>query len=655
MPRLAYIVVLSLFFSFLSFAQTSKEVLFTINGKPFYTDEFVRVYQKNLDLVKDESQKDLDHYLQLFVGYKLKIQKAYELGLHENPKYQNELRSYRTQLAKNYITDSKVTQDLLEEGYQRSLKEIRASHILLNLDENSTPQDTLRVYNSCIELRNRILKGEDFAALAQKYSQDPSAKENSGDLGFFSAFRMVYPFENAAYSTPLGSVSMPVRTRFGYHLVKVTDIRDNRGEVTVAHIMLLNTQEGGEDEVQKNKKLIQEISTKIKQGEAFEDLAKQFSQDKSTASKGGLLNRFGSGQLSSEMFETVAFSLEKPQQVSEPFQTQFGWHIVKLISKHPLKSFDESKSELETKISRDERSRKIAASLQEKLRAKYPVKTQAPLLAKIKKTIPDTYYDGSWELPAVKTEFAGPLFSYANQSVSAQEFLEYLYIQQKNPTKTKPIASLVDFHYQAFIDQKLNQYYNDNLEQEFPEFAAVMDEYRDGLLLFDLLEKEIWEKSKTDTLGLKSFHEQNRMKYVWKKRYDMVLLSSTQADVAKKAHKMLKQGKTPDAIKLAFNTENQVKIMATAGEYEEGSDVLPKQIPNKTGLQEVFQEGNYYYVLMVNAIKPAGPKLFEECKGRVINDYQNHLESHWVSSLQKEFNVSIDTAVFQKVKSQIKP
>src|SRR5690606_12047347 len=216
---------ISLCVSALSFAQqTKKEVLFTINENPYYTDEFVRVYNKNLDLVKDDSQKDLDNYLNLFIGYKLKVNRAYELGLQNNRKYQLELKNYREQLSKNYHLDKEVTDELVEEAYNRLQKEVKASHILFMLDENASPADTLRVYNKAMEIRAKALAGEDFGKLAQQYSEDKSAKENYGELGYFSAFRMVYPFETGAYTTPKGEVSKPVRSRFGYHIIKVEDV-----------------------------------------------------------------------------------------------------------------------------------------------------------------------------------------------------------------------------------------------------------------------------------------------------------------------------------------------------------------------------------------------------------------------------------------------
>ena len=240
-----------------------KEVLFTIDDKPYYTDEFARIYNKNLDLVKDESQKDLNQYLELFLGYKLKVNKATKLGLQNGDQYKNELKTYRTQLSKNYTTDSKVTKELVDEAYARMQKEIKASHILIKCDENALPADTLIAYKKAADIRNKALAGEDFGTLAQAISDDPSAKDNKGNLGYFSAFRMIYPFENAAYKTPVGSISKVVRTRFGYHIIKVTDSRANRGEITVAHIMILNAKEG--EDTAKPKATIDAIYKKIQE------------------------------------------------------------------------------------------------------------------------------------------------------------------------------------------------------------------------------------------------------------------------------------------------------------------------------------------------------------------------------------------------------
>jgi peptidyl-prolyl cis-trans isomerase SurA len=652
MKQLFFGLLLSL--QLVSYAQNGKkEVLFTIDDKPYYTDEFSRVYNKNLDLVKDESQKDLTQYLQLFIGYKLKINKANKLGLQKGDAYKNELNTYRTQLSKNYLTDSKVTKELVEEAYNRSLKEVKASHILITLDENASPEDTLIAFNKITGIRQKALAGEDFGKLAAENSQDPSAKENKGDLGYFSAFRMVYSFESAAFNTPKGKISNPFRTRYGYHIIKVDDVRDNRGEVSVEHIMLLNPKEDKYEEKEMVKHNIQDIYKKIQQGENFEDLAKQFSDDKSSSSKGGLLSRFGSGQLSSEEFENAAFSLTKENPISAPFQSKFGWHIVKLIDKFPVKPLAEVKTELENKISKDDRSRLITNSLNEKLRKKYAVKREDKLYKSIVKTVTNDFYESKWEVPSSTKPFDSKLFTIKEKSVTGTDFLNYIKAQQKTGNKIKPVNKLTDNLYEKFLDEKLNGYYNDSLESEFPDFAAVMEEYRDGLLLFDLMEKEIWDKSKTDTLGLKSFYDAHKINYSWKRRVDVVITSSTNMDVIKKAEKMLKQNNTPDQIKEKLNTKDKVQVMTNIGVFEEGNEALPKSLKFEPGISEIIKEGQYYFVVKVNKVLPAGEKTLEECKGKVINDYQQFLEQNWVENLKKEFTVKVNQDVFENVKKQL--
>lgn len=646
---------ISLFISALSMAQApQKEVLFTVDGKPYYTDEFIRIYNKNLDLVKDDSQKDLDNYLDLFIGYKLKVNKANKLGLQNNKKHLAELRSYRTQYSKNYVTDTKVTHELLEEAYARSKKEISAAHILMLADENASPADTLKAYNKAMEVYKKAKAGEDFGKLAQQYSEDPSAKDNKGDLGYFTVFRMVYPFETGAYNTPEGEISKPVRTRFGYHIIKVNDIRDNRGDVTVSHIMIMKPKSASAEDVAKAQSTINEIYKKLKQGEDFAALAKQFSQDKSTASNGGKLNRFSSGELSSTEFEDAAFSLSKPGDFTAPFETQYGWHIVRLEEKHAQKPFEEVKGEFENRIKKDDRSKLIAASMTEKLRKKYEVKKDAKAYAKAVKAINDKIYTKSWELPKDIDNYNETLITINNdKKLSTKGYLTYVLAQQKADLGVKPVARQADALLESYTNEQLSIYYNDNLETEFPEFGMVMEECRDGLLLFDLMEKEIWEKAKIDTVGLENYYKANISKYQWGKRVDAEIYSSTKEDVIKQARKFLKKGKDAAYIKEQLNKEDKVEIMEKTGVFEQGTDALPKLEEWKPGVSDVVKNGDYYYVVKTNKVLPAGPKSLDEAKGRVINDYQQHLESTWVDELEKEFTVKVNQDVFAKVKKQL--
>lgn len=640
-----------LFIQSFLFAQT-KEVLFSIDNHPYYTDEFIRVYNKNLDLVKDDSQKDLDKYLDLFLGYKLKVEKANKLGLQNGANYQNELKSYRNQLSKNYLNDSKVTNELVREAYDRMQQEVRASHILVLVDEGASPQDTLKAYNKVLDIKKRLDAGEDFVKVAQQFSEDPSVKENNGDLGYFSAFRMVYPFENAAYKTKVGQVSKPFRTRFGYHIIKVVDKRVNRGEVTVAHIMVLKQTDATQQE--KAKTTIDDIYKKIQQGESFESLAQQFSEDKSSAPKGGVLQRFGSGQLSSEEFENVAFELKEKNQISAPFESQFGWHIVKLIEKHPVRSFDDMKMELEDKIRKDERSLLITNSLAKKIRGKYLFTKDAKLIAKIKGVVNDEFYSQTWVVPEKTKELEGTILTInKDKKVNSKVFLDFIASKQKSNIKTKPVAKLVDELFEKFIDEQLIAYYNDNLESEFTEFKNVIDEYRDGLLLFDLMEKEIWNRAKNDTIGLNEYFQKNIKNYQWKKRYSADILSSTDLKVIEKAQKFLKKGKSIDYIKEQLNKDGKINIMSKSGMYEEDYDVLPQFNNLSKGVSSIVSKDKYHFVVNITDEKPAGAKELTECKGKVISDYQQYLENHWVDELRKEFSININQDVFAKVKNQL--
>jgi peptidyl-prolyl cis-trans isomerase SurA len=631
-----------------------KDVLFTIDEKPYYTDEFVRVYKKNLDLVKDESQKDLNNYLDLFIGYKLKVNKAYKLKLDENKRYQGEFKSYRSQYAKNYMTDTVVTDELVKEAYDRSLKEIKASHILITVDENALPADTLKAYNKAVELRKRAVAGEDFAKLAAENSQDPSAKQNGGDLGYFSVFRMVYPFESGAFNTPVGQVSQPVRSRFGYHVIKVTDVRENRGDITVAHIMVLKPKKEDAAEAAKAKAKIEDIYSKLQQGEDFAELAKQFSDDKSSANNGGKLNQFSSGELTSTEFEDNAFALKNPGDLTAPFETAFGWHIVKLVEKKPIKPFAEVKADYENRIKRDERSRLIESSVAEKVKKRYKLAKDKAVYAEAVAALNDSIYSGTWKAPKAAEAYNKTLLTInGDKKLTAQEYLNFVGAQQRTGVSAKPVAAAADMLYNKFEKEQLMAYYDEHLEAIYPEFNYTMEEYRDGLLLYDLMQKEIWDKSKNDTIGLQQFYETHKAAYQWKDRAEADVYSSVNESDIKQAREMLLKGEGADAIKAKLNSKQKVSVMEKNGTYEQDNTALPKGIVWKEGVSNVIKDGNYYYVVNIKKTLPAGPKTLEEAKGRVINDYQQYLESTWVDDLKKESTVKVNQDVFEKVKKEL--
>lgn len=648
----------NLIFSFLfliiaiqAFSQKNQELL-TIDGKPIYTDEFKRVYLKNIELVKDENQKKLDNYLELFIGYKLKVHRAMSLGLDKDTKHIVELSGHRNQLAKNYLTNTEVTDKLIKEAYDRSQKEIKASHILIKLDEGATPADTLVAYNKIKSIRERLLKGENFSTLAETLSEDPSAKENKGSLGYFSAFRMIYPFENAAYNTKIGDISGIVKTRFGYHVLKVEDSRPFRGELTVAHIMLLNQNKTDEEKL-KDKEKIQDIYKKIKQGENFEDLAMNFSEDKSSASKGGLLNKFASGQFV-DTFEDVAFALSASNPISQPFETQYGWHIVKFIEKHQPKTFNEVKVELEQKIQRDERSKVISQSFINDLKKKYNVKRNEKMFQSILNVITDDFYDGDWKIPTDIHNYMDYIFTIDGKLTTGEAFLNYLDSFKKNYNLDRNKTVMLNEKYDDYLEEKLKNHHIDNLEKENKAFGHVIQEYREGLLLFDLMEKEIWQKAKNDSIGQLKVFEERKNNYKWNKRVDAIVFSSKDKTYVDQAVEMSKKGSTVEDIRKALNIDNFVNIMTNEGVYEQTANQLPKGYVFKAGYSDVIQDKNYYYVVYTKNMIDESLKSFEEAKSKVISDYQTSLEENWVNELKKIYSVKVDDKVFKALKKEFK-
>lgn len=625
---------------------SSNEVLFTVDGDPINAKEFIRVYNKNLDLVKEESQKDIDGYLNLFINYQLKIKEAKRLGLDKDANYIKEFAGYKDQLVKNYLSDSKVTETLMKEAYNRMGFDLKASHVLIRLDENET--DTLKVYQELTRLRERVLnEGFDQVKADVHDGQNIFAE----DLGYFSAFKMVYEFENAAYNTEVGDVSKPFRTRFGYHIVKIEDKRTSLGEVTVAHIMIaINSQ----DSLADPEKRIGEIYRKINQGEKFESLAKQFSDDKSSANNGGELTPFSGGQLSAPEFEAVAFGLNTIGEISEPFKTDYGWHIVKLLNKKDTPLYEEIKYEIENKIKRDARSSLINTSLANNLRTKYHININPEAKAYFESLLNADFFSRAWVLPADFKE-DGTLLTIEDSVISYEDFGKRLMsIQSVYMGKTMPFKTIVEKEFRGFEEDALLKYHEEHLEFEDEEFGQLLKEYRNGLLLFDLMEKEIWNAAAADSIGLQNYYKSHKDAYFWENRVDAIIATSAKEKDIQTVEKLLKKGKTVEAINKELNTDTVQKVIFTTGIKPSTYQGFPKDVVLNKGLSKVYQYNDAYHIIKVEALLPETTKTFEEARGNVISNYQNALEEDWLKALNSRYKVKVNADVLQDVKSQIR-
>lgn len=648
--KLRYLFTIFLVSSFLSVKGQSedKDVLFTIDNNPVYASEFLRVYNKNLDLVQDESQKDVDAYLKLFTNYKLKLQEAKALGLNEKATYKRELNSYKKQLAKNYISDSEVTDDLVKEAYNRMVDEVNANHILVKVDENASPQDSLAAYNKITKLRERALKQGFEKVRADVHNGQTVFGEK---LGYFGGFKMVYKFENVAFNTNVGDVSEPFRTRFGYHIINVLDKRKSRGERTVAHIMVVDNKKdslAGKAEVR-----IQDIYKKLNQGEAFDALAKQFSDDKSSASKGGMLKPFSGGQLRAKEFETVAFNLDNVGDVSIPFKTDFGWHIIELHKISTTPSFEAIEPELVEKVKKDSRSKLIDEALTNKLKTKYSISNNLPKLDYFVSILNDTYFKRTWKLPE-NFEGKQPLVKIGDKKFTFNDFGVHLINTQRSTRSKEPLEILVAKKYNEFLNTNLVKYQEDHLEEENEDYANIVSEYRDGLLLFDLMETTIWNASKTDTTEIEVFYNTYKTNYMLPKRADAIVAASAKQKTLKKVSKFLNEDMPIDKIKSLVNTGDKVDVIFTSDIMDAQHQALPEKFEFKNGVSKIYKHNDSYVLVKVNEVLPETQKLFEDAKGAVMSDYQNYKEENWVKDLKNKYKIELNQDVLKAVKTKLK-
>jgi peptidyl-prolyl cis-trans isomerase SurA len=645
-------ILILLFVTILASAQKKSDVIMTIDDIPVYTREFVRVYNKNLDLVQDESQKTVDGYLDLFIDYKLKVAAAYEQGLHMKAAYIKEFSKYEAQLSRNYLYEDKVTTDLARQAYERGKYDVNVAHILVRTSYDDVPSDTLIAYNKIAEALVKARAGEDFAQLAGEYSQEPRAAERGGDLGYFSTFTMVHEFEDAAFETPVGEISDILRTQFGYHIIFVKEKRAREQDVTVSHIMISESENA--TRTFNPEERINEINTLLAQGSSFEDLAKQYSEDKNSANKGGKISRFSKGQLRSKEFEEVAYSLENSGDLSEPFKSEFGWHIVRLEEKHMPQTFEEQKEVLEKKVGEGARSKIVNTAVNHKIKEKYSFKVDDNFRPFFSNFITDSILKRVWDYEEDFAQNERALFVIGgNYTATYGDFAAYIKGRQTKKGLPKSISRVISESYELFETESLKRYFRDQLEKTNEEYASVISEYRDGLLIFDVMRLNIWDKAKKDTIGSKAYYENNKEKYQWKQRIQADIVSSSKDDMIEVARTMLSNGKTIEEIKEALNKEKAVNVIASSGTYELENRNLPEGFEAVLGMSKKYSQNGNFIVVNVTEIVSPSIKAYDDVKGRVISDFQKQLEADWMRELRNANNVVINKKALKKVKRQI--
>ena len=508
-------------------AQNKSDILVTIGNQNITSGEFLDTYGKNNNL-NTATESDLRDYLELFINFKMKVMEGVELQYDTARQFKMELQSYKKQSAQQYLVDKEVTEFLVNEAVDRAKFDIRASHILVNCAEKATGKDTVAAYNKALSIREEILSGKlTFAEAAEKYSDDPSARDmvnpqngrlhygNKGDLGYFTVFDLIYPFETAAYNTPIGEISMPVRTRFGYHLVYVTDRIDAVKEITIAQIFVADTLARLGKQSEATAKKLREIQNALAAGTSFGDVVKQFSEDKNV-DDGGMQEPFAPNRRQGDFVKAV-LSLQ-PEQISQPIASQNGWHIVQLVEAKSVSLDDDAMYTLRNRISRDDRSHKSKDSFIARLKKEYNYNEsgRAKAMKLFLKNMPPEFFQ-SKDLKLQKIsgiEKMKPMCTYADQEISVQDFAKYFDRFKGARLQPNEFAGFLDERFDSYAQEKMVRYEQGRLEEKYPEFQALVKEFHDGMVLYEINTKKVWAEATTDTVGLEKFYQENKEKYI---------------------------------------------------------------------------------------------------------------------------------------------
>ncbi|MEP2025059.1 MAG: peptidylprolyl isomerase [Reichenbachiella sp.] len=631
------------FFPTLLFAQSDKEdeTLFQLGEESFGIKAFNYYFLKNTEEPSADSAKiKVNEYLDLYVNFRLKVKEAINLGQDQTPEFKQEFETYKKQLAEPYLMQTKVNDEMVEEAYARMKLEVSASHILVKSEGQGNPEDTLKAYNKALGLKKRIINGESFAAVAAKESDDPSAKQNSGFLGYFSALQMVYPFENAVYDNKVGEVVGPIKTRFGYHIIQIKDKREARGEVLTAHIMIRSKPDSASVAVAKDKAT--SIYQNLKQGADWNEQCKLYSDDVRTKPQNGKLQWFGTGNLVPE-FENAAFALQEKGDISEPVQTRFGWHIIKLLDKKGMAPLDEIKADLEKKIARDTRAADKKSVTLAKLKASQNFELNTTVHSQLVTHFDSSLLEAKWNYLNTKADLDQALFSTNGNDYNLKTFFDF--VEQKQ--KKRKLTSVPDYVQQLYNQFEEKSIFDEELkliEANNYDYQMVLDEYRSGILLFNLMEKEVWNKAMVDSIGLLDFYEKNK-----KKNYKMAEHAVVRRFVSKDSTLLQNVSTqlelTNSELDSLFNSEEPLTLQTFDEKIERGKkEWLDAHWQVGSSVQNIK---NYFTLWIIVSIEPEGYKPLKDIRGLVISDYQNELEKQWLKTLSKKYPMKLNRSVLK--------
>jgi peptidyl-prolyl cis-trans isomerase SurA len=652
MKRIIYSVALLCISSMGSttFAQSKPDdaTLFTYGGTPVGKSEFLRMYTKNINNQKpDFSEKALREYVTLYSRFKMKVAEADKMKLDTLETIRGELGGYKKQLSKTYLTDKEVTERLVKEAYERMKKDVRVSHILVSITRGS--DDTLAAYTRIDSIYKAISNGADFATVAKAISEDKQSAVNGGDIGFFTALQVVYPFESAAYSTALGAVSKPFRTIYGYQILKKTEERAARGEIQVSQIMAAVQKSGGKESEMAAKLRIDSVLQMLKKGEKFEGLVAKYSDDKFSKNSDGVLATFGVGQMVPE-FEDAAFALKNKGDLSNPVRTEYGFHIIKLVKKIPLRPYDSVKTEITKRVEKDGRIETARQLFTNKIKSKVNYIEHQDALTELLNAIPDTSIrNGNFKGDDYE-RFGKPLFQMTGVTFNQSDFAHYIQDYTKGKIYGQKESTLRSL-FKNYSDKVLMDYQENRLIDENEEYRNLITEYRDGIMLFELTDRMVWSKASADTVGLDKFYNANKNKYMWQPAVTGDIYKAVDESFAKKVVEEISNpaNKTVEEIvKAASGDGTQNKVFYESGKFEKTR--FPAGTKLEAGKVSSYfrnEDGTYSMVNVKEVFNAPSPKTLSEARGYVISEYQEYLEKEWIKNLEATYPVKLNESVLK--------
>lgn len=658
-----FALVLAMMPAIVSAQSWKSETMMTIGDKQITAGEFMEIYEKNNVNGEVLDKKSVDEYLDLFTTFKLKVIEAQSRGMDTAAKFVKELNGYRKQLAKPYFSNDETTEYLVEEAYERMKWDINASHILVKCDEHAVPADTLKAYNKAMKIRERILKGEDFNDVAVDVSDDPSARDhkeipgkqraykgNRGNLGYFTAFDMVYPFETGAYNTKEGEISMPVRSSFGYHIIKVNSKTPAYGTIKAAHIFLAVDEN---DPIKTDSIVREKINNIYKEidedGKNWYVMVNKYTEDRGTVANNGMLSPFRVSQIVPEFIS--ALKGLKENEIAEPIKTSYGYHIVKLVSSSGINSFDKEKENIKKRVEKDMRANIGDDVVLKRIMKENKFNEFVKVKDKFIKTVDSTLNNGAFVAsPAIDVNSV--LFKLNEDSFTINDFIGYIEKNQKQEPFLSPEAYAYTL-YDNFVRETVFAYEDSRLETKYPEFGFLVQEYHDGILLFDLMENEVWNKAAKDTAGLRNYYEEHKDEYTWGERVKTMVIITAKPELVDTLNYFLDEELTADSIKAIVKSDKNFSGTSVKTVYfqrGENKDIDAVEWYPSTVVQFNSYTDNMIYIYKMLEVHEAEVKKFKEVRGIVTSAYQTQLEQDWMETLKEKYPVSVNEVVLDEVR-----